>query len=245
MYLLEWWNLLFELPFFAGVLYVVLLATGVASAEGDGADADTDVDHGMDVDIDHDLDVDHDVDHGIDAVAHEVHADGHAEPSLLFKSLSFLGFGKIPLSILLTSFLLLWGFVGWASNQLLKDALATPALVAFSVATATLMSVFLVRSLARGLARVLPSTESYDVTRDQLVGRVAEVRYRITERAGAAQTYDQHGNLHEVDCRVDEGEPELPPGTRIYLAAFDREKGVFAVVPESQIGGQLPAPERR
>jgi hypothetical protein len=84
MELFAWWNLIFVLPFVAGLLYLLLLAAGIM-AEGH------DTEFHADTDVAHDFGVEHSVDvgHGHDAT----HA-GH-ESGLLFKALSFLGVGKV------------------------------------------------------------------------------------------------------------------------------------------------------
>ncbi len=113
-YLLEWWNLIFELPFVAALGYLALLSTGVAV--GEDADLDADVDPGVDLD--------HGVGPGIEHATQLGHGHGgqtgHDSGSLL-RVLSIFGFGRVPISIVLVTLFIIWGFAGWATNFLLWE----------------------------------------------------------------------------------------------------------------------------
>jgi membrane protein implicated in regulation of membrane protease activity len=221
MDLLAWWNLIFLLPALAALLYLLLIAAGTV-------DVGHDVDADLDADADLDMDVDADVFHGIEHSLGAEHAGGG---STFSSALSFLGFGRVPLSILLLTFCFLWGFAGWAANTLLKAPLDRPGVFFwFSLAAAALVSVLGTRSLARGLARILPSTESYGTRERDLVGRLARVRDTVTERQGRAQLFDANGSLQEVPVRIKAGEPSIPARTEVVLLNFDRDRGVYYVL---------------
>lgn len=225
MDLLEWWNLIFLLPALAALLYLALLATGTVSSE---SDLDTDVDVDIDADVDADLDTDAGSVHGVE---HTLGAEQDQSGSRFGEALGFLGFGRVPLSIILLTFCFLWGFAGWATNTILKGALDRPAVfVVFSLAVATTTAVVGTRSVARGLARVLPSTESYGSSERDLVGRLAKVRDPITEHQGRVQLYDAHRTLTEVPARIKPGEAEIPARTEVLLLSYDRQRGVYYVL---------------
>jgi membrane protein implicated in regulation of membrane protease activity len=223
MDLLEWWNLIFLLPALAALLYLALLATGAVSTESD-FDADVEVD----VDIDADLDAAPGSIHGIE---HALGPEQDQPGSRFGETLAFLGFGRVPLSIILLTFCFLWGFAGWATNTILKGALDRPAVfVVFSLAVATTASVLGTRSLARGLSRILPATESYGSTERDLVGRLATVRDPITEHQGRVQLYDAHRTLTEVPVRIKPGETTIPARTEVVLLSYDKQRGVYYVL---------------
>jgi membrane protein implicated in regulation of membrane protease activity len=227
MDLLEWWNLIFLLPALAALLYLALLATGTVSAGGDA-----------DADLDADFDTDAPSVHGIE---HSLGGEHEQAGSRLGEALGFLGFGRVPLSIILLTFCFLWGFAGWASNTILKGAVDRPVLFVWpSLAVATAASVLGTRSLARGLARLLPSTESYGSSERDLVGRLAKVRDPITARQGRAQLYDAHGTLQEVPVRIKPGEAEIPARTEVVLLSYDKGRGVYYVLADP-LGDTDPA----
>lgn len=223
MELLNWWNLIFVLPFTAGVGYLLLFASGTVAVEhGVGPDAD--------VGLDHDADFDHDLDHGIEHTVHDHAVGGEHEVGTIMKALSFLGLGRVPLSIIVMCFCFIWGFSGWASNQVFSSLLRVPGLFIWpSLGVALASSVLLTRYLALGLSKIMPATETYAVSKRQLVGRLAEVRYTVTETFGRAQLRDDTGVLQEVSCRVKPGEAEIPPGSRVVLLSYDEREKVFFV----------------
>jgi hypothetical protein len=225
--LLEWYNLVFVLPFLAGLGYLLLLATGSVSAGHDG-----DIDH--DVDLDSDAEMSQGFEH---AVGHEHSLEhGHdSGQSAAIKALSFIGFGKIPMSLMLMSWCFIWGFTGWASVQFFTWILQYP-LVSFwpALATASFSSIIFTRYIAQGLAKVMPSTETYGLDEREFVGSTAEVRFTLTEVSGTATFYDRLRNYQEVQCRVKTGETPIPPGIRVVLLNYNEEQKFFFVRPVPQ-----------
>jgi hypothetical protein len=244
MDLLRWWNLIFLLPGVAALLYLILLATGSVGEGEAGGDVDLDAD----ADLDLDADLDHELTHGIEHVVGEgghTGGGGQQQPGGMLQVLSLFGVGRIPLSLLAMSFCFLWALLGWLGNQVFGSVLRTPALFVWpSLAVALAGSLFLTRYLAIGLARVMPATESYGVGRRQLVGRLAEARYPISEAAGTAQLYDQFGALQEVPARVRPGEPPIPAGSQVVLWRYDQERETFLVVPGDEIAAAAAADRR-
>ena len=84
-WLLNWWNLIFLLPFGLALLYLGLYTiSGVTFGDGD-VDHDFDVDHDVDADADadHDISADHDADAGHDAGGGQ--GGGHPSAEILKK----------------------------------------------------------------------------------------------------------------------------------------------------------------
>ena len=215
--LLQWWNLIFVLPFIGALFYVLLLCTGSLSADHDAE---------LNVDIDHDADLDHDA--GL--------ADGHEfGAGMLAHALSVLGIGRVPLSIIVISFCFIWGFTGFASNSLLKAVLPSLLFVWVSLAVALAAAVILTGSLARLMARIMPVTESYAVSLEQLIGRWGEAATRIDESFGQAIVHDDAGMLHTVQCLVRSGEHPIPKGSRVILIFFDKRQNAFFVGTEEPV----------
>jgi hypothetical protein len=213
--LVQWWNLLFVLPFVGALFYVLMLCVGAFPADhGTDLDAHADTDIGMDshAELNHPVGVEH---------VHDI------EPGLLARALSFVGVGRVPLSIIVISFCLLWGFFGFTSNSLFRSVLPPFLFVWVSLAVAFAVSIFLTRALAGLLSRVMPATETYAVSLEQLTGRWAEAITTIDETFGQAHVYDDAGTLHTVQCLVRRGEDPIPRDTQVLLLLFDKEQGVF------------------
>lgn len=226
--LLEWQNLPFVLPFVAAVIYLLLLAFGMAP----------DHDHDVDVDADFDADADTDFDHGVEhAIGHDGHGHEHEPHSagLAAKFMSVLGLGKVPLSFLVMSFCFIWGFSGWLSNMILDPILRFPVIYFWvSVAAAAVSSVTFTGQLARVLGKIMPSTETYGVKEVDFVGRVAEVRFPITPISGTACLYDDQHSFQEVQCRVQSDGEKIPIGARVVLMRYDETEKIFIARREAQ-----------
>ena len=230
---LQWWNLAFELPFLLALVYTLLLATGTVDA-GQGGDADADVDADVDVDHDFDAGVEHTV--GGDHPHHESHAEGG-----LARALGFLGIGRVPLSIVLVTLLYVFGFTGWAFNQLFDGLGWAPELFFWpSVVLALLCAVVLTRQLAFRMARILPSVETYGIKSSaDLVGHAGVASHTISDSFGMAQVKDPYGNTHQVYCRTAEGAEPIPPSTSVRLQEYDPQKREFVVITEGEFDAQI------
>jgi hypothetical protein len=221
MTMLEWQNLIFLLPMLGAILYILMMAVGVISGEG----GDLDADHDVHVEVGHDVspDAGHDADAG----------HGGAHLGLLERALGLLGVGKVPLSILCLSFGLIWGAAGLVLNAVLGvEGMRQNILFA---ALAALLGG---RTIAEGLAYLLPREESYHTPKADLVGQVGEVMYEVTHSAGTVRLSDPSGNLLDLDCRIEDG-PDLKAGTRVVLHKYDSAADVFFVRGEPE---QRPEP---
>lgn len=262
MQLLEWWNLIFELPFLVAFVIVLVMATGaVPMGEASGeTDHDLQVEHSVDMghDVGHDLghDMGHDLSHDVAAdhsadVSHDLHHDiahdaghagDHAADAEHHSSWSFvqllaaLGIGQVPMALIFMSLSVIWGFVGWTSNQVLGEVVKSPVVfVPISVLLASIGSVGFTRYLARGLSRLIPSVETYGVTRERLLGKTGEARYPISETFGEALVRDRYGQLHLVSCHTLPGKEVIPSGSKVVLYQFDSDQDVFYVVTEMEL----------
>ena len=219
-YLLEWWNLIFELPFVAALSYLGLLSTGVLV--GEAAD--------LDVDVDHDIDLDAGAGPGIEPGTELGHGHGaetgHDSGSLL-RVLSLFGFGRVPMSIVFVTLFIIWGFAGWATNFLLRETLPPSAFILPAVGVAGLSSVLLTRFIAIGLSKIMPSTESYGARHDDFLGSQAQALFDITEDFGQIEARGPYGNLLTLRCITREGAQKVPKGSTVVIERYDEERGVF------------------
>lgn len=222
MAILEWQNLVFLLPMGAGLLYVVLMASGLALGHGE-----MDMDHDVGVDLGHDVaaDVDHDVGADLGHDADAGHAGHIPHLNVLGSVLSLLGVGRVPISILFLSACFLWG----ASGLLLNAFFGVNAMGRV-ICLAALATVVGMRLVAEGIAAVMPGEESYHTLKEELVGHQGEVLYTITHTSGAVRIFDPSGNLQDLACRTRQ-ENEIPAGSRVVLDAYDPAADLFYVRP--------------
>jgi len=213
--LLQWWNLIFVLPFVGAVIYILVLGTAAP-------------DHDVGAHTDASMDLDAGAEHALE-VGHAL--SGHDVPVSIGHALAFLGIGRVPLSIVLPMFWIIWSFVGFVSNTLLARLIAAqPAYVLVSIVMATVIAATITGQVARMFARFMPRTQTYGVDREDLVGSVGVAGYPgVSQRFGEARVYDVHNNQHIVACRIRlDGDP-VKTGEHVLLIDYDRTNRVFLV----------------
>lgn len=237
-WLLSWWNLVFIAPLALAMLYIGVYAfTGVTFGE---ADADAGVGAGVEADagggVGHgDGDgFDHGHDHGHAAV------EPDHEASFVQSLLSFLGFGKAPLSIVLTVLLIGWGVLGLLTNFALQHVVPADWMVAAaSLPVAGFGGLALTGAVTRLLAKWMPGTETYAVGKAELIGLTGTATLNIDRGFGTANVRDRGGDLFQVSCRVYAHGRELAKDSRVVLVDYDSAGDFFYVAPfEPGLGRQ-------
>jgi hypothetical protein len=221
--LLAWYNLIFYIALTVGILFALGSALGMGhhdhDADGDGHDAG----HGGGGD-----------DHG--------HEHGHASPHELGGQVSWfsdmLGVGRVPFTIILMLLFMLFGGVGVMSNVVLSKALASPYLFfPISASLALLAAFFLTGRTARLINRVMPTSESYNVTKLDLVGRAGRVVATAEGDYAVASVKDHEGNVQQISCRTGGG--ALPVGQEILVLEYDAGTGQYLVEAYSSEAGPV------
>jgi hypothetical protein len=244
--LLEWYYLIFELPLALGLLYLGLYTFSgwtFGDAEADASGIDHDVDAHLDahgeVTLEHDADLSHDVSLDADAdVDADVDADTdtdsdspqqHANapgPSPILTVLSWIGVGRMPISLVLMVLLICWGTIGFACMQLLGERRLD-----FAIAIAAVGSVFISRGIASVLSKTVFAQLNVARRRHELLGSFGEALYDINDKFGMACGRDDRGELFQVPCRIEEGQTPIAKGSSVQLVAYTANDQVFTVVP--------------
>lgn len=216
--LLEWQNLVFVLP-----MAFALILLGVSVFGGEHHHGSHDV-------SDHSLT--HDVD-GYGAASHESES-----ASILNWVMDVLGIGKVPLSILVFTWCMLFGFIGLLLEHFillmmvpgsLPNVLASGLIAFFSAGIITSL-------LARIIGKFLPRFESYSERKQDFINREAEVRYTITARSGTVTLVDRYGNLQQLQVYLDHSWKEnIPPHTKVILLSYDAAEDAFSAIPSTQL----------
>lgn len=232
-WLLNWWNLIFLLPFGLALMYLGLYTvSGITFGDGD-IDHDLDADSDFDADADADADADHDLDsdHGADGDSDSDHdSDGDqdaAHGSGALAALTWLGLGKVPLSLLLMVMMLTWGVVGFVTNAAMQNR--GPSAAFISIPLAAIVSMLATRGVATTIARLMPLNETTARRRHALLGLTGEAIFSIDERFGMVAVRDDMGDLYQVACRVQAGDEVIPKGAHVQLVAYNAKQGIFHV----------------
>jgi membrane protein implicated in regulation of membrane protease activity len=254
--LLQWYNIVFVAPIGLAAIYLILSASGIGSDTGHDLDTHAELDMHHEVELSHDVDMDHDVDVGHDVtpehdlgadhdvaaeheaqagVEHEVH-DAHFveqhDQSFAMRALSVLGFGKVPVSILMTCLMVIFGATGLICNGLFAQVLPwkwAPTLYFWPSLGLAIAAAFSLTGLtARGLSRIMPTSETYAIKPTDLVGRIGTTVYAIKENEmGVVGVHDSAGDLHRVAARCDAG--PLSQGEEVILVRYQKERDYYDV----------------
>jgi hypothetical protein len=240
--LLEWYTLIFTVPLLVS-LVLMLFSAGLGGGRlGHGHHGGLHAGHaqhgGLHVGHGH-HGAAHTGGHGHHAAPHGAAAGSHGHshgqvahghggrevgPSVGQQVLGWFGVGRAPVTLLLWSFWLGWGFAGFWSEQLLARSGASPVLfVGPAMGLALAGGLLLAKGTAEVAVRVMPREESTAIGREDLLGRIGEIVFPASESAGRIHVYDQYGTMHDESCRVAPGQPALPKGTRAMVAAIDAE----------------------
>ncbi|HEY7643220.1 MAG TPA: YqiJ family protein [Steroidobacteraceae bacterium] len=148
------------------------------------------------------------------ALPHPDHFDGPFD-----RLLGWLYVGRVPLLVLLVLFLAGFALTGFALNLVAHRFLGLwlPPIVA--VPLAAIATLPIVRILGAGLARLIPQDQTYAVSFDSLVGRVATV-VNGTARTGypaQARVVNEHGQTLYVMVEPDADGMQFERGERVLL----------------------------
>jgi len=142
-----------------------------------------------------------------------------AEHGPLDKGLGWLHVGRVPALALLVIFLAAFAMTGFALNMVAHRLFDLWVPVWLSMPAAAVAGLPIVRILGAGVARLVPSDESFAVTLDSLVGRVATV-LGGTARSGypaEAKVLNQHGQALYVMVEPDTADAVFESGTSVLL----------------------------
>ena len=196
-----------NLPFAIAMGLMVLLALVQVLGLGDwGGDADLDIEAGAD-------------------------ADAALQPGMMEGFLTLLGLGRVPLTIWLALFLLMFAGIGLSVQELAESLTGAPLYSWLAAVIAGGAAIPVTGVLARPLGAVLPKDYTTAVSTQSLIGRRATITDGVA-RAGSparARVRDVHGQAHYVMVEPHEQSSELHSGDEVLLVR--REKDQFYATP--------------
>jgi membrane protein implicated in regulation of membrane protease activity len=160
---------------------------------------------------------------------HSGHPEGDGHGSL-FGALDWLNAGRVPLMILIMLALGAFALIGFAMVGVTRMLfLPLPAIVASGIAL--VLTIPVLRTSSRALARIMPRDETYAVEEEDLVGRTAQVTVGPLDDGlpGRVKLRDSHGNWHFPRARAAKGHGPMAVGSTVLLV--DREGSAFLAIP--------------
>jgi len=133
--------------------------------------------------------------------------------------LGWLHLGKVPLLVLVVLFLALFALIGFALDLVAAGVFGAmiPPLIAAPVAAVAALP--LMRVCAGGIAHLIPSDQTYAVSLDTLVGRVAVIVSGTARLGYPAQgkVTSEHGQVHYVMVEPDVAEVSFAQNDAVLL----------------------------
>ena len=192
----------------------LILGLGLSEAfENLLPDAEVDLDASLEGDIDVDLDADPSL----------------GEASLLGQFFGWLNVGRVPVLVLLLTFLTSFAVTGYIVQAVALGVTGLlPSLLVGPLALAAALPA--TRATSRVLGRILPKEETYAISPEELVGEIATVTLGPIRRrtAGKARVMDAHGNLHFVRVRSARPDASFDVGAEVLLVR--REGSIFEAI---------------
>ena len=173
------------------------------------------------------------IDQGFDVDSHGGHHADLGENGLMGGLLGWVNAGRVPALILIITWLAAFAAAGFVIQTIAISLWAAlPALAASLLAF--LLALPATRFTTRAVSFIIPREETYAVSDDELVGRVAEVTLGPLDQgpAGRVKVRDSHGNWHFLMAKAAEGQEPLPIGAQVLLV--DRKGSTFLVIPAPQ-----------
>ena len=116
--------------------------------------------------------------------------------------MAWLGLGRVPGLIVVTFLLLIFGGVGLVLCPPLSAALGKQAGFFATLPVASLSAFYGTSFGTRGLARILPRTETYAPSGQDLIGRRGRVSLFVDAHSCIVRVSDAAGAEHRLRCRV-------------------------------------------
>lgn len=135
------------------------------------------------------------------------------------KLLGWLSFGRVPLLVLMVLFLAGFALTGFALNLIVRQLLGVWVPTLIAVVVAFVITVPMVRLLGTGLARLIPQDQTFAVSFESLVGRVATI-VNGTARPGypaQAKVANEHGQTLYVIVEPEAEGMTFQNGERVLL----------------------------
>ena len=147
--------------------------------------------------------------------------------------------GRLPLLILIILVLGIFSIGGFLL-QGVAHAVGTAIPVSIAALATAAISIPVIRTTSRGLARMIPRDESYAVDDNDFVGKVATVAVGPLDQGlpGRVRLKDVFGNWHTVSARASHDSPELAVGASVLLVDRDAKGFVAITAPADLIQQQ-------
>ena len=167
----------------------------------------------------------------------DVDGDAAISPGAIDGLFTLLGIGRVPFTIWLALFLLLFAGIGVGVQSLAEGMAGAPLARWLAAALAGVGALPVTGVLARPLGAIMPQDETTAVPLDALLGRRAHITDGIA-RSGSparARVRDYHGHPHHVMVEPHEAASELHAGDEVLLVRREGESFYATALAERRL----------
>ena len=167
----------------------------------------------------------------------DVDGDAAISPGAIDGLFTLLGIGRVPFTIWLALFLLLFAGIGVGVQSLAEGMAGAPLDRWLAAALAGVGALPVTGVLARPLGAIMPQDETTAVPLDALLGRRAHITDGIA-RSGSparARVRDYHGHPHHVMVEPHEAASELHAGDEVLLVRREGESFYATALAERRL----------
>lgn len=149
--------------------------------------------------------------------------DMDGDISFLGHAISFVGFGKVPTTIVLMIIFAVFGVAGTVLQTTWNGLFGFVLPAGIAMVPTTLITLGLTRASTSLIARFMPSVTTSAVSERSLIGRVATITYGIAtnKNPAEAEVRDEHGQPHYIQIKACEEDEGFKEGDSVYLCQID------------------------
>jgi hypothetical protein len=154
--------------------------------------------------------------------------DGLDTPELSAQSgmtrfLAWLRIGKVPILITLILFLTIFGLLGLIFQGVLGRTVGFYLPSFLAVVPVFLVTLPILRASHGAVAKIIPRDETYAVSEDTFIGRIAVITAGTATAilAAEARLQDEHGRDHYIMVKPDDPEETFTRGTSVLIVSQD------------------------
>ena len=152
-------------------------------------------------------------------------------PPPLNRLFAFLNAGRIPPLMVVVTFLLFWGGIGFACNHWLIPRFGNPVFPAFLISSlvAFTLSSMITHLVSQAIDLIFPTSHIDELNCSDLLGTVAKVTSReVNATFGIAQIQDASFSM-TIYCQVDAREESVAQGEKVVLWDYNQQTHFYKV----------------
>ncbi len=129
---------------------------------------------------------------------------------------------------------MLFGVAGFVSSMILQSVFKFSIIYGpISIIIALVVTILFTGKICKGIGKVIPSSESYVRSAEDLIGKEGIAYTDIDTNFGIAQVRDKNKMLHKIICQS--CDTNIIDGTKIIVLEYNIDSKIYKVIPLSEL----------